>query len=208
MRVRSATPSPVVASPEQGNRGVTGSKQAHDEFVSSAPAKKTALVSPLPPSGANKAYDGALLGSDGKMYPAGTPAEEVPSYKPKNGSSTGLAIFVNGVGNSPKMSAAQAQQFADGTGAEVVSLYNASEGFWRDALQTIEDKFDLGNNPAVISMANLVSSRLKAGEPVHLIAHSQGALITSRALQDVKEQLIASGMTTAQAEAALSSTLR
>ncbi len=85
----------------------------------------------------------------------------------------------------------------------MVPLYNATQGFWKDATQVLEDSIDRGENAAVNSLVQVISSKLAAGEPVRLVAHSQGALITSRALQDVKDQLLAKGMTPAQAEQTL-----
>jgi len=44
-------------------------------------------------------------------------------------------------------------------------------------------------NPASTALAETIMQDLEAGEPVHLVAHSQGALITSSALGQVQEQL-------------------
>ena len=54
-------------------------------------------------------------------------------------------------------------------------------------------------------MADTVYSELKAGRGVHLMAHSQGALVTSRALNDVAQRLrIEDGMSQSQVEKLMS----
>lgn len=157
---------------------------------------KTAAESPAPAK-----LDGMLLGADGKAYPANTPYTQVPATRPASGAGEGTLIFVNGMGETPASSRVQAQRIANATGMNVVNLYNATEGGLKDLIQSVGDTFDLGTNKAVDSLADQVYARLIAGEPVRLMAHSQGGLITSRALTDVRNRLVAEGgLTRAQAE--------
>lgn len=157
---------------------------------------KTAAANPPPAQ-----LDGMLLGADGKTYPKDTPYTQVPATRPASGEGKGTLIFVNGMGETPASSRQQAERIANATGMNVVPLYNATEGAVKDLLQSVGDTFDLGTNKAVDSLADQVYARLMDGEPVRLMAHSQGGLITSRALTDVRNRLIAEGgMTQAQAE--------
>ena len=168
-----------------------------------AAAKAQAAV-PAPPGQPNKAYDGFLVGGDGNAYAPGTAIEDVPPVRPSGGKGQGTLVFVNGVGESRASNKSHLQEIANGTGMNVVGLYNASEGHLKDLLQAVGDVFDLGTNKAVDSLADMVYSKLSAGEPVRVMAHRQGAIITGRALTDVKNSLmLEDGLTKAEAEAKL-----
>ena len=97
------------------------------------------------------------------------------------------------------------QNMADATGAKVIGLHNATEGMVNDLAQCVQDKLDKGNNPAVDSLADTVYNELKQGHDVHLMAHSQGALVTSRALNHVEQRMrIEDGMSQPDIEKAMS----
>lgn len=154
----------------------------------------------------DKQYDGKMVGAGGKTYEAGTPLSQISGVKPSNGKPpTEKVIYVNGINTPLAGQQATMQAMADKTGAEVVGVHNATEGFITDLVQCAGDKIDKGKNAAVDSLAETVYQQVKNGEGVHLLAHSQGALVTSRALTDVKNRLmLEDGMTPAQAEQALS----
>src|SRR5512146_335464 len=165
--------------------------------VASAPAAglepsvaKAQAAIPAPPGQANKAYDGFLVGGDGNAYPPGTALEQIPPTRPSNGQGQGTLVFVNGVGEDRAGNKGHLQEIANGTGMNVVGLYNATEGHPKDLLQCVGDMFDLGTNKAVDSLADLVYATISQGEPIRLLSHSQGGLITARALQDVKNRLM------------------
>lgn len=169
----------------------------------SAPVS-AARATPLPPGQPNKAYDGQLIGGDGNAYPAGTPLTDVPPTRPQHGPGKGTLIFVNGMGESRGSNKNQLQTMANGTGMNVVGVYNATEGSVKDLIQAAGDKLDLGKNACVDALADLVYSKLKSGEAVRIAGHSQGALITSRALSDVKNRLmLEDGLSEAEATAKL-----
>jgi hypothetical protein len=83
------------------------------------------------------------------------------------------------------------RNIADTTGANVFGVHNATWGAVRDVVQSGFDKTPglQDTNPASTALAETIMQDLEAGEPVHLVAHSQGALITSSALGQVQEQL-------------------
>jgi hypothetical protein len=84
-------------------------------------------------------------------------------------------------------------------------VHNATEGMAADVLQCVKDKMDKGTNPAVDTLADTVYSELKAGRSVHLLGHSQGGLITSRALSHVQNRLrLEDGLSQADAEKLMS----
>ena len=168
-------------------------------------AQSVRKVASAPAAVEPKALDGKLLGADGRSYPANTPYTQVPPTKPSNGKhAEGTILFVNGMGETPNAASTQARHIADTTGMQVVNLYNATEGVPKDLLQAAGDTFDIGTNKAVDSLADQVYDRLMAGESIRLMSHSQGGLITSRALTDVRNRMVAEGgLTRKEAEAKL-----
>lgn len=165
-------------------------------------AATRAAAVPEPGGKSNKSYDGMFLGANGQFYnPSSTSLADVPTVRPQNGEPKGLTIFVNGVGGSPNGVSDQMQKYANTTGNEVVGVYNAAEGFVKDILQAAGDKVDIGKNPAADSLATLVYDQLKAGGQVQIAGYSQGAAITERALDDVKNRLmLEDGMSKPEAE--------
>lgn len=159
--------------------------------------KAQGVVNALTGKSADAKYDGALVDSTGKTYPPGTPLSQI---EPK-GSSKPTIIEVNGVGCAVANQTRDINAVEQLTGARVVGLHNATEGTVRDLTQALLDKLDLGKNLAADSLADTVYSELKGGQPVHIMAHSQGALVTSRGLEQVKQRLMMEdGMSKAEAE--------
>jgi len=142
----------------------------------------------------DKKHDGVQLYQDGSTRPAGSPLEREPG-KP-------LVLQVNGISTTLDGQKGALDAVADHTGAQVVGIHNATEGMLRDLGQSALDTAGKGKNPAVDSLADTMYAELEAGRPVHVMAHSQGGLITSRAVEQVKQRLMAEGgMTSDQAEA-------
>jgi hypothetical protein len=163
-------------------------------------------ATPLPEGKSDKFYDGALIGANGRAYSASTPLNQVPPIKPNNGKvPTETIIYVNGVGQTNGGQARTLQDIANKTGAALVGIHNATEGTLKDLLQSLGDKADIGKNPAVDSVADSVYDAIKSGQSIHLMGHSQGGLIISRALGDVKRRLlIEDGLSLSQAEKLMS----
>lgn len=147
-------------------------------------------------------FDGAFVGANGRTFPATTPLDQLPAVQPRNGPATNeTLIYVNGINTTKDAQAASLQAIADRTGARVIGIHNSTEGMISDLRQCITDKLDLGRNPPVDTLADTVYNEIQAGRTVHLMAHSQGALITSRALRDVYQRLrIEDGLSRAEAE--------
>jgi hypothetical protein len=150
----------------------------------------------------DKQYDGFYVGADRKAYPPSTPLDDVLPVLPRSGRATGeRIIFVNGVGNAKDTQAAALQEIADRTGAPVIGVHNATEGFFADIGQSLQDKLDKGTNPAVDTLANTIYNEIRAGRTVHIMAHSQGGIIASRALTDAYQRLrLEDGLSRSQAE--------
>ncbi|HEX8697769.1 MAG TPA: hypothetical protein VF815_02925 [Myxococcaceae bacterium] len=138
-------------------------------------------------------FDGAVIGAGGQVYPPGTDASQIPGVRPDDGTPfTGERIYyVNGIQNSASFQSQSIQNIANTTGAEVVGIHNSTEGIGADLMQCMLDKlpsFGL-TNAATRSLAVQIVKDLQAGRPVHLMAHSQGGLVTSGALTLAKEYL-------------------
>jgi len=147
-------------------------------------------------------YDGVFVGANGQTFPPTTPLTQIPAVNPRDGRVPNeTLIYVNGINTTKDSQAASLQAIADRTGARVIGIHNATEGMITDLGQCITDKLDKGRNPAVDTLAETVYSEIKAGHSVHLIAHSQGGLITSRALNHVSQRLrLEDGLSRAQTE--------
>lgn len=155
-----------------------------------------------PAGSKDKVFDGKLVGKGGQAFDASTPLSQVPAYEPKGGVKTpGTIIYVNGMMTDKAGQEATLQAIADKTGQKTIGIHNSTEGFFKDLGQCITDKMDKGKNPAVDTLADSLYNELKAGRDVSLMAHSQGGLITSRALSDVAKRLrIEDGLSPAQVQ--------
>lgn len=151
-------------------------------------------------------YDGLFVGANGQTFPPNTPLNQIPAVQPRNGATTDeTVIYINGINTTKDGQAASLQAIADRTGARVIGIHNSTEGMISDLRQCVTDKLDLGRNPPVDTLADTVYNEIQTGRTVHLMAHSQGALITSRALRDVYQRLrIEDGLSRAEAERRLS----
>ena len=151
---------------------------------------------------ADKQYDGKLVGAGGQTFAPGTPLSQIPGVTPKNNPNPSETIlYVNGIGDDKNKQANSLQTIADTTGAKIIGVHNATEGMAADVLQCVKDKLDKGTNPAVDTMADTLYKELKAGHSVHIMAHSQGGLITSRALDHLYNRLrVEDGMSQGDAQ--------
>jgi hypothetical protein len=145
-------------------------------------AARAAAPAAAPPR--DTAFDGHLLGPDGRTHAPGTPLDRVA---PGNGP---LIIQVNGINTDVAGQRQEIQALQQATGGRVVGVHNATEGMAADLRQSALDRMGLGNNPAVTTLQRTVLNELRAGRPVHLVGYSQGAIITSRALTGVRNELI------------------
>jgi len=136
------------------------------------------------------ANDGALIGRNGQVYEPNTPLNRAPSIGPNNGRrATETVLFVNGINNSRQDVQESMQALANRGGFNVVGVFNASRGTIMDTAQSIGDKWGISGNPATATLRDQILGELRDGRDVHLFAHSQGGIITSGALGEVKDRL-------------------
>ena len=166
--------------------------------VLNAPTLARPKVGPLPRLA--KDVDGAWVGQpDGSAayFDARFDAGMIPAFGAHYPGTT--VIHVNGIRTDGSSHALALQATAETIHRPVIGIRNMTDGGPRDVAQTAIDKdfqppnFDaLGKrsartvNPAVIATARAVLAHMRAGKPVHLLAHSQGAAITSSALHIVQ----------------------
>lgn len=142
-------------------------------------------------SPSDKPFDGRLVGAGGRTFPPNTPLSGIPAVTPRGGvTNNETLIYVNGISTDVAGQTDSLQAIADSSGSRVVGVHNATDGFVADVGQSLGDKLDIGDNPAVDTLADTMYNELKAGRSPHVLAHSQGAIITSRAVQDVKNRLM------------------
>ncbi|QSQ15152.1 hypothetical protein [Myxococcus landrumensis] len=199
-----STDAGVVATPtvrQSAQRVVDG----FDGGTAKGTAKATGVFT-APAGSKDKVFDGKLVGANGQTFEPGTPLSDIPAVTPRNNpNATGTVIYTNGIRTDKAGQGNDLQAIADRTGMRAIGVHNATEGTISDLLQCVKDKLDKGKNPAVDTLADTIYGELKAGRDVHLIGHSQGGLITSRALNDVARRLrIEDGMSKSQVEQTMS----
>lgn len=154
----------------------------------------------------DRQFDGLFVGAGGRTYSPSTSLGGVQPVLPRGGvTSDETLIYVNGINTTKDGQLNSLQRIADNTGARVVGIHNSTQGATLDIVQSIGDTLDIGRNPAVDTLASTVYDEITAGRNVHLMAHSQGGLITSRALTDVRNRLmLEDGLLAREAERVLS----
>jgi hypothetical protein len=169
-------------------------------------AKKAGLLGGLFGDKSDLVHDGKFVGAGGQTFPPGTPLSQIPGVTPRNDPNPAQTVlYVNGISNTKDAQARSLQQIADTTGAKVIGVHNATQGQVVDLIQAVKDKLDKGRNPAVDTMADALYTELKAGRSVHVMGHSQGGIILSRALNDVARRLrLEDGLSKADTEKLLS----
>ena len=97
-------------------------------------------------------------------------------------------VYINGIGTPRTAHAYTIKLISVVTGAVVVGIYNQSGdgvevGLFSDMLQCLTDKMGIGKNPATNTLAKCIFDACTSGKYLNIVAHSQGAIITSSALR-------------------------
>ncbi len=155
------------------------------------------------------AYNGAFLGAGGVAYKPtkGVKFTDIPPVLPKGIESTTEAptIFINGIKNNKDQTFDKMQTLADATQLPIIAIHNSTAGIFRDTLESIADKLDIGKNPPVDTLKEVIYTAIKEKQPLHLIGYSQGGLIVARALKQVQKRLrLEDGLSKEEAEKAMS----
>jgi hypothetical protein len=147
--------------------------------------------------------DGRFLGAGGRSYGPATRLTDIQGVGPNNGRpATGrTAVYVNGIMTDAAAQQSTMQRIANQTGANVIGIHNATEGFTADIAQSARDKFGTGNNPPVNTLSNAIYDSINNRRDINIIAHSQGGLIASRAVGDAGARLRRDGYSEQQVQA-------
>ena len=142
------------------------------------------------PRGPDRAIDGSFLLPNGNFASAESNIEDIPKFCPRRRplENSEPIIAINGVANSPHQVSRWATVLAGITGRPVVPLYNLTLGFAWDVAQAVSDRMNLAGNPCVEPLTSIIAETVLERRPLHIIAHSQGALIVSQALFEVSSQ--------------------
>jgi hypothetical protein len=148
----------------------------------------------------NRELDGQVMTTDngGTTWGTGTAPGEVPGA---NGRDT--VMYVNGIQNSAADHQNTLRLIEGQGGTRAVGLYNASTSFLGDTNQTFADRSEntrrangtfqgQSQNAATRSLSDSIVNHLNnTQDPMHLMAHSQGGVITANALYDARQRLVA-----------------
>jgi hypothetical protein len=147
------------------------------------------------PSGqSNYYYDGFFIGAGGCLYdPANTDIKDVPPLLGPLGDNGQRIWDVNGGETTPTAAAYQMLSIAISTDTPVIGIYNASSdsGKLITSPQDIAKGYVLRNTASIRSIATQLLLALDRGETetVLLRGGSQGPVLMSRALQQVRQEL-------------------
>ena len=134
-----------------------------------------------------KKFDGYFLDGKGQAHPASTPLGSLERLG-KEGDPD--VVYVNGIMTSLDRQLEDMTRLAK-LGNRVVGVHNATAGFFRDIGQSMMDKVNRGPNSAVTTVKSLVKTATAVGEQLKFVAHSQGALVVSRAIDELlKEEAV------------------
>jgi hypothetical protein len=145
-------------------------------------------------------FDGAFIGApknnsvNGTPHFAGTDWTKMEGIKPNNGKplTGGKCLFVNGIKNTVDSQARTMQSISNKLGCEVVGIHNSTHGMARDLGECVKDKMNVGTNGSHKTLRDAVYNHVGGDnykQPLNIIAHSQGGIITSRAIRDARNQL-------------------
>jgi hypothetical protein len=146
----------------------------------------------------DKEADGYYMGEGCKPKKTLDEAKASPTKPdPKNACCKGKSgqrtiYYVNGINTTRTAHCTTLREIANSTCANVIGIYNATEGFFKDGLQTGGDR-QLINKPAVNTVSNTVYNEVQAGRKPEIWAHSQGGAVTSLGLYSADNRLQMAG---------------
>jgi hypothetical protein len=126
---------------------------------------------------------GKIIGSDGLIYEPVIPVPQNLAFMHADTARSAAPIlFINGINCEVSDAAHLAQQLADTTKSPVYALYNQTINLFHDVTQSLTDKLNITSKPAVETLCGIICDALRDSKPLHLVAHSHGAVVVSTAL--------------------------
>ncbi len=146
----------------------------------------------------NAEMDGQVMTTDGggTTWGTGRSPSEIPGANGREN-----VMWVNGIRTSAADHQNTLRTIEGQGGTRAVGLYNATEGFGWDALQVRADRSENDQraagtfqgqtrNAATRSLSDSIVNHLNnTQDPMHLMAHSQGGVVTANALFDARQRL-------------------
>jgi len=146
----------------------------------------------------NAALDGHLTTTqnNGTEYGTGVAAGSIPGANGRKN-----VMYVNGVQNSPQDAQGSMRNIEQTTGERAVGLYNATDSvradFWQSHVDRNENTARANGtwtgqsaNAATRSLSDSIVNHLNNQQgDLHIMAHSQGGVITANALYDARQRL-------------------
>lgn len=146
------------------------------------------------------AWDGFFLGA-ADSSDSNSPSQLLP-VEPNNGKAADETVYlVNGIMTDVQIHRGDMQSLAN-TGKNVIGVHNATAGLVSDLAQCLDDKAGTGfsENKATASTQKLIMSALDQDQPIHLVAHSQGAIVVVNAVEGAREELARRGYSLSELE--------
>ena len=140
------------------------------------PWAEQCLDAALAPKG-KQPDDGYYMGQD---CPKSSETPPVSGTKPKGCAASGKAfpkiIYTNGINTTAAAACATMHKIADTRCAEVVGIYNATDGIGGDVANANRKINGDLSDPAARSLSSLVRGMAARGEQINIYAHSEGGL--------------------------------
>lgn len=134
--------------------------------------------------------DGNFMGQD---CPQSSKTPPTSGTKPKGCVASGKTfpkiIYTNGINTSAEAACATMHKIADTRCAEVVGIYNATDGIGGDVANANRKINGDTKDPAAIALASLVQDMAEHGDQINMYAHSEGGLNAQTGLGLAREQM-------------------
>ena len=135
--------------------------------------------------------DGNYMGQD---CPKSSKTPPVSGTKPKGCAGSGKAfpkiIYTNGINTSAEAACTTMHKIADTRCAEVIGIYNATDGIGGDVVNANRKINGDESDPAAQSLARLVQSMAARGEQINIYAHSEGGLNAQTGLRVAQQRML------------------
>jgi hypothetical protein len=136
---------------------------------------------------------GKLITKDGAiMQPTFPLPDEAAFSHQKTDLKLPPIIFVNGINCNEDVAAGIGEQFANACSSPVFLLYNQSIHLVHDVAESVTDKIGLTRKPAAEALSRLLLEAFEQSQPLHLAAHSHGAVVVSQgisyAIDEIKKR--------------------
>lgn len=134
--------------------------------------------------------DGHFLAGNGQVHPPSVSWRDLPPMLPDNGAPVSdRVIFVNGICTDCKRQYGDMRALAN-SGAAVIGLHNSTFGPAADVLEYLGDRLGAGHSPTIRTLMGIIRESAISASPLHIVCHSQGALMVGQALTRSQDALM------------------